>query len=259
LDLDGTLIGSSGDVRDSVWKTIEPLRDVVGLSVCTGRPGAGVARRVAEQLSPSGLHIFNNGGLIARGTGEAVHATSLGRDDLEALVERSRSVDAVLELYTPSGIFVSKNNEDCREHANAIDIEVAEADLGQIIARYEVVKAHWIGREPTFAEALEIELTDAEVGVASSPVLPEFVFASITRRGASKGTAAAEVARLVGTTLERCAAVGDAEGDLPLLEVVGHPYVVANATEELRQTYETLGHVDAEGIEPLLRRLAVTA
>ena len=255
LDLDGTLIGSAGDVRDSVWRALEPLRGRVGLSVCTGRPGAGVAERVAHRLDPKGLHIFNNGALISRGDGEVVQASSLTARDVDALVARAEVVDAVLELYTPNGIFVSKNDADCRQHAEAIDIEVEEAPLREIGRRYDVVKAHWIGREPTFREALDVDLRDAEVGVASSPVLPELVFASITRRGASKGTAAAHVAQMMQTTLGRCAAVGDAEGDLPLLEVVGHPYVVANATQHLCKKYETLGHVDAEGIEPLLRRL----
>ena len=258
LDLDGTLIGSSGDVKPSVWAALEPLRGVVGLSVCTGRTRGGVAQRVAQQLDPDGLHIFENGGMIAPASGPPAQVSKLAKTELTRLASAAMQIDATLEFYTPDGIFVSRLDADCQEHARALEIEVTQANLAHVIARHDVMRAHWIMRASALEAVLAVELFDAEIGVASSPVLPQMVFASITPRGVSKGSAAAELASRVGASLADCVGIGDAEGDVPLLEVVGHPYVVANSPETLRQRFPMLGDVDEDGIEELLGQIATT-
>jgi len=252
LDLDGTLVGTSGDVLDSVWRAVEALEGWVGLSVCTGRPRAGVAQRIAARLDPDGLHIFENGGLVGPAHGEPVRVSELPVRDCDAMIEAASRIDAVLELYTPSGVFVSRFDDDCRAHALALDIDVAQANLAQVRRSHRVVRAHWIMREPALAAVLAIELHDSAIGVASSPVMPGLIFGSVTRRDTSKGTAAALVAELMGFELADAAAVGDAVGDLPLLKAVGHPFVVANAPAELRERYEVLGDVDGDGVLELL-------
>ncbi len=256
FDLDGTLIGSSGDVKATVWAAIDKLRGHIGMSVCTGRPRAGIAQRVAERLDPEGLHIFENGGMVAPALGEPVFTSSLGPADLTTIAAAARTIDAAVEFYTASDIFVSRLDADCCAHARAIGTDIRCMDLDWVIANYEVIRAHWIMREPAVAYVLALALHDAEVGVASSPVLPGMIFASTTRRGTSKGSAAAELAGRVGVSLANCAGIGDAVGDLPLLEAVGAPYVVANSSPELLQRFPTLGHVDELGVLPLLATFA---
>lgn len=255
FDLDGTLIGSAGDVKPGVWAAIDPLRGRIGMSVCTGRPRAGVAQRVAERLDPDGLHIFENGGMVAPAVGEPVHVSSLDPEDLTVIAAAARTIDATVEFYTATDIFVSRLDEDCCAHARAIEIDVRCMDLDWVIANYAVIRAHWIMREPAVSEVLALPLKNAEVGVASSPVLPGMIFASTTRRGTSKGSAALQLATHRGVSLADCAGIGDAMGDLPLLEVIGHPYVVANAPPELQARFNMLGDVDADGVEPFLRSL----
>lgn len=255
LDLDGTLVGSSGDVLAAVWEAVEALSGRVGLSVCTGRPRAGVAQRIADRLDSEGLHIFENGGLVAPARGEPVRVSELPGVDLHEMILASTRIDAVLELYTPSGIFVSRLDEDCRAHARALDIEVEEADLAEVASRHRVVRAHWIMREPALNAVLDVPLRESAIAVASSPVMPGLIFGSVTRQDTSKGTAAALVARTVGFDLVDAVAVGDAVGDLPLLEAVGHPFVVANAAPELLERFAVLDDVDRDGVVSLLRRL----
>lgn len=255
FDLDGTLIGSFGDVKPSVWDAIAPLRGRVGMSVCTGRPRAGIAQRVAQKLAPDGLHIFESGGMVAPPDGAPALTTTLDMFDLVTIAAASKSLDVPVEFYTSQGIFVAKQTEDGRTHARAIEVEVQEADLAVVAMRTPVIRAHWIARAATLDAVLAVPLLGANLSVASSPVLPELVFVSVTNRRTSKGTAAAELASRVGVSLADCAGIGDAVGDLPLLEEVGHPYVVANAPAELVARFEVLGDVDEEGVEPLLRRL----
>lgn len=255
LDLDGTLIGSTGDVKQSVWDAIEPLRERFGLSVCTGRPRAGVAQRVARQLDPDGLHIFENGGMISGADGVPTQVATLDMMELATMAAAASRLDATLEFYTTDGIFVSRLDDDCREHAAAIEIEVEQASLARIAATHSVIRAHWIMREHVVDDVLAIPLLTAEIGIASSPVLPGMIFGSVTKKGVSKGSAAADLVARTGSSLATSVGIGDAVGDLPLLEVVGHPFVVKNAPVELRQRFEVLGDVDEDGVESLLRRL----
>ncbi len=255
FDLDGTLIGSSGDVLPSVWEALDALPSSIGRSVCTGRPRAGVARDVARRLAPDGLHIFENGALVGPADGDPLVVEELPTDDLARLIEASRQIDATLEFYTEDGIFVSRLDDDCRTHAAAIGIDVVLRPLDEVVAERSVARAHWIFRSGSRTALEALELPGCEVGFASSPVLPEMYFASVTRRAVSKGSAARLVSEALGFALDCAIGVGDAPGDLPLLEVVGHPFVVANAAHELLGRFEVLDHVDDRGVVPLLEKL----
>lgn len=255
FDLDGTLIGGNGAVKDEVWQALEPVRQAgVGLSVCTGRTHAGVAQRVARKLSPDGLHIFENGGVITPADGEPVALSALDESDLKRLADRAYDIGATIEFYTIEGIFTSKLDADCAEHARALDIEVEERDLYEVIADVPVVRAHWIVREHLIPFVVTVMFDNAEMGLASSPVLRGMHFGSVTRKGTSKGSAAARVADELGFDLADAVGIGDAPGDEPLLQAVGYPFVVDNAPPELRFRYDVLGDVDEDGVLPLLRR-----
>ena len=173
---------------------------------------------------------------------------SLDTESLMTLIAHSKKTAAVLEFYTPKGVFVSQNNADCRRHAEVLDIEFKEASLEEVARTQDVVRAHWIMRPENKVQTLSLDLPACEIGVASSPVLPENVFASITRRGVSKGVAAAFVANRYGIPLDSCWGVGDSDGDLPLLEVVGRGWVMAEANAVLRARFEVLPGVDDGGV-----------
>ncbi len=249
LDLDGTLIGPSGAVSEPVWEAIDEARQAgVEMSVCTGRPGAGVAMRIAERIDPHGAHIFENGAMITPAVGDPLKVEALEISDLERLVDHAAHTPAVLELYSADGIFVNRYNADCTLHEEVLDIEVIEADLSDVIQHHDIARAHWIMRPETVDQTLAIELGACEVGIASSPVLPENIFASITRRGVSKGSAARWIIDHFGHEPDATAAVGDAPSDRSVLDAVAHPFVMANAPAEMHADYTVIGLVEEDGV-----------
>lgn len=257
LDLDGTLIGPEKGVRPSMMKALETARDAgLRMAVCTGRTSRGLAGRIGAQLAPDGPHIYESGASIVSGSGEVLEAHGLDAADALALARHAATTEALVEFYTPEGIFVSKLNRDCADHAEALDIEVEEADLEQVARDVQVIRAHWIARPETIEAALSLVLEGVHVAVASSPVLPRNVFASVTRADVDKGTAASTVAKMWGVDLADCYAVGDSVGDTPILDVVGHPYVMANAPKHLHERYSVLPSVHDDGVTELLMRLA---
>src|SRR5688572_11767765 len=62
LDVDGTLVGSTGSPSDELWTAAERARGRgQRLTLCTARLAAGATRDWAEQLDPDGWHVFHTG------------------------------------------------------------------------------------------------------------------------------------------------------------------------------------------------------
>src|SRR5690606_18581133 len=110
-----------------------------------------------------------------------------------------------------------------------------------------VVRAQWVvplGTEEGLASQAP---KGVQVSQAVSPALPEIAFVSLTREGVSKASAVRQLAEHMRIPLERVMAVGDSEGDLPMLLEVGHPRIMANATPDLLEQFQAVGHVDECG------------
>ncbi|RAL22192.1 Cof-type HAD-IIB family hydrolase [Lujinxingia litoralis] len=257
LDLDGTVIGPDGQVADEVWEAAGRARKAgVRLGVCTGRAATGVALKVARQLDESAPHIFHNGALMLGEGAEVQHCEGLGPEPLQALVRHARLHRLTLELYTAHAIFVDRVCERCAHHAEVLGQEVQERDLLKVLAQESVVRAHWIVAPEAIELACAQHPSGTEVGRASSPALPESLFASVTRAGVSKGSAALRAARLLGVAPARVMAVGDSQGDVPMLEVVGWPRVMADGDPALQERYPVVSAVRAHGAAEALRLAA---
>ncbi|TXD35933.1 HAD family phosphatase [Lujinxingia vulgaris] len=256
LDLDGTVIGPDGQVAVEVWEAAVRAREAgVRIAVCTGRAACGVALDVAKRLDPDAPHIFHNGALMLAGE-EVLICEALPAEPLREVVAHARHHTLTVELYTTHDIFVDRICERCAHHAEVLGLEVAERDLLEVLQSERVVRAHWIVAPEHIDRATALALAGCEVGRASSPALPESLFASVTRQGVSKGSAARRAAQLLGVDLQRTMAVGDSPGDLPMLEVVGLPRVMADGHPELVARYVSVPGVDAHGAVRALEEAA---
>ena len=250
LDVDGTLIGAKGHVEDCVWQATEKARAAgVKLSLCTGRPCFGVAQKVAERLGPDVPHIFQNGAQIARASGEPVKVRALKEAATRALLTHAREHNLTLELYTPTNLYVERKTALSDGHAKMIGVTAIVSDLGKVIQDEPVVRAQWVVTKDDLRRATAFEHKDIDVGIATSPALKGAVFASLTQKGVSKGSAVRYVADLLKVDLANSMGVGDSSGDIPLLEEVGFPVAMANAAPELLADYPNhAGHVDECGV-----------
>ena len=60
------------------------------------------------------------------------------------------------------------------------------------------------------------------------------IFLEIANKNVNKGKTLARLGKILGIKTEEMIAVGDSGNDKPLLETVGMPVAVANATEEIK-------------------------
>lgn len=251
LDIDGTLIGESGQVADEIWSEVDRLRAAgARMAVCTGRTHEGVALEIARRLDPSAPHIFHNGALVCTAEGEVLDSSPISRGALSTLVSHARGTGKTLELYTTGGIFVDRITPACARHADVLDIEVSERNLRDVLENEQVIRAHWILRPAQFDSALEASrsIEGVNASSATSPALPGSVFISVTDARASKGSGAIFAAEHLGLELGGVIGVGDSDSDVPMLERVGHPFIMGDATADLRERFPCVGPVAEHGL-----------
>lgn len=265
FDVDGTLVGPSGSVSEELWARLDAARRPDRpMCVCTGRPSGGVASRVAARLDPDAPHIFHGGGVVRRVhmvNGEAMEQSpelisAIRPEILGPLVETARDRSLTLELYTPDEIYVDRLTPEARDHATLLDTETRQTDLMEMLDEALVVKAQWVIRnQPDTASELEnTQVPGCHVAHGVSPVMPDTAFLTITRKDSDKGGAVLWVCRMLGIAPDRAAAVGDSPGDLSMLDAVGHPFVMAEAPEWMRERYPVLGSIDEDGAAEIFAR-----
>src|SRR5690606_16104881 len=116
-----------------------------------------------------------------------------------------------------------------------------------------VVRAQWLIPLQRRSEVESLPLDGVQLSPATAPGMPGTLFVSITREGVSKGSAVRQLAEAMKVPLSSVLAIGDSEGDAPMLDLVGYPVVMGNAPESLRQRYPNVaGLVDECGVVPAL-------
>jgi len=98
------------------------------------------------------------------------------------------------------------------------------------------------GRDPGCFDALRARWSGSVHVVQSHQMLLE-----VGPRSASKGAAVRRLMAALDLTPAECAAVGDAENDLSMLEAVGYPATVGNAIEAVKQRAMYVGASCDEG------------
>ena len=249
LDLDGTIVGAAGQVQQCVWEAVDRAREAgVKVVACTGRPALGSALKIAQRLGPNNPHVFQSGAHVGYPDGRTLKASALGDAATAQLIEASRRLGIVLELYTPNTLFVERKTPLSDAHAKLLGVSAIVRDLEDVAAKEPVVRAQWVvpvGREHELAEHAPRAV---HVSTATSPALPDIAFVSVTNEGVSKASAIVHLAEHLRIDIANVMAVGDSPGDVPMLDVVGHPRVMANASADLRRRYpHVVGDVERCG------------
>jgi Cof subfamily protein (haloacid dehalogenase superfamily) len=254
-DLDGTIVGSSGQVPECVWQAVTNLREAgVRVALATGRPNQGLSQKIAQQLGANHPHVFQSGALIAYPGGEATQVTALKESVTKLLVHRARELGLVLELYTPNALFIERKTPLGTAHAKLLGVKAIVRDLLEVAQSEPVIRAQWIVTTPQLEQIEDLARGEVQYSTASSPAVPEAKFVSVTKAGISKGSALRTLAEGLKVDLQNLIAVGDSSGDVPMLELAGHPFVMANADRELKERYRTVGHVEECGVVEALEQ-----
>jgi Cof subfamily protein (haloacid dehalogenase superfamily) len=248
IDVDGTLVGSSGEVADDTWAALARTRARgVRLAICSGRPAFGKTRSFAERLDADGWHVFQNGASVVHLPGGNTRSRPIAPDAVRALVLRARETGRILELYGDTWQAVEMDEPRARQHASLLGIPFVQRDLLAIDA--PVVRAQWLLPHDEVRAVLAEPHDGLTLSHSLSPVMPETSFLNVTPAGVDKGEAVRAVAEAYGIPLGRVMMVGDGANDVPVMRIVGAAVAMGNAEPAARDAARHhVGDVDRGGL-----------
>jgi Cof subfamily protein (haloacid dehalogenase superfamily) len=252
VDVDGTLVGSSGTVLPRVWEAADRARaHGIRLAVCSGRPAFGLARGYAERLDGSGWHVFQNGASVMNAASGESRSRSLSARAVEHLLARARETGRVLELYTDSEYAVESTSDRAVRHAGLLGVPFRPRPFGSLTGA--IVRAQWLVSLAEADSVLAEPHVDINIALSTSPVMPDTGFLNMTPPHVDKSSAVAVVARTYGVRMDDVMMVGDGLNDVQVMRSVGYPVAMANAEPEVHAiARRTVGHVDDAGLAEAL-------
>jgi len=251
IDVDGTLVGSTGQVPDVIWELAAQARAKgIHLALCSGRPAFGLAAEYARHLDDDGWHIFQNGASVVNLATHQSRSTPLPEGSIRRLISQARESGQVLEVYSDDDYVVESEAPWAKEHAELLGLPFKPRPYETLSP--PLVRAQWLV-SPEDAKKM-IAPPDLEMAESSSPLMPDVRFIGLTRHGVSKGTAIREIAAAYRVDMRDVMYVGDSGNDLSALRVVGHPIAMGNADPEVIAAAErTVGHVNEAGLAEALK------
>ncbi len=253
IDLDGTLVGSSGSPTPGVWAAADMARSAgIHLAICTARPGTGSAWEWATRLDPDGWHQFQTGASVMHTGTRATHSSPLPPGAAEQCQRTAAKHGWVFEAYADTDYIVDSDHTAAKQHAGLLGIPYVHRSLDQLSGT--PLRTQLIVTDADLAAALASVPAGCCASGATSPVMPGYNFVSVTADGVSKASGVAMLAALVGCDLGQVMMIGDGHNDVPAMQVVGHSVAMGNASAEVHDIARYhVADVEDDGVAEALR------
>jgi hydroxymethylpyrimidine pyrophosphatase-like HAD family hydrolase len=264
IDMDGTLLGPDGQVSERNRRALRAAHTHgIEIVVATGRRHGYAMKPLREVgIHPANALISSNGTVIRSVGHELIHHDHMPVEACRWLIHLAHDFRSTMVLTFDT---VQPHGEDTRgalvcEHGCDLDNDIGKwMDANRPYFHYvDRLEDALNGTPPiqmmacgTVAHMRElIDLLIASPRVESEETGPrptaeivlhrteyperDLLILDILPVGISKASALTRLAELRGCTLAEVMAIGDNFNDLPMLEQAGHPVVMANAPEKLR-------------------------
>lgn len=275
LDLDGTLLSSSGQIPEANRRAIRQAEEKgVLVTIATGRRFRD-ARPVGIELGLNAPLITHNGALLKyAASGETVAYSLLTREtSIEILrVGKEFGGDALISadphgkgtLYYDR---VSDNNIPLQKYitwSKTLHGKEAEKalrhvdDLSEVLDAAEVIHITFSGTCAAMYDmekVLESELQDTVTILATVYPRLDFTLIDILPPDSSKGVGVEKLALIEGLKSDEVMAIGDNFNDIEMLEFAGTAIVMGNADPRLRgkkEFYTTVSN-DENGVAEAIK------
>jgi len=246
VDIDGTLIDSTLDIPAA---NLDALRSAhkagVHVVLVTGRRHR-FAMPIAEQLGFEFVLISSNGA-ITRSTSGHLHFADLlpsatAHKLCEHMADFSGCTVLTFDKDERGAIVVERTDELGNNIQRWIDknrIYIEERNPITSALTCDPVQAMFCGTIERMAPA-EARLNDGALAGEISVLKTQYdhrdlCILDVLRHGCSKGSALGRWAAHLGIPSSEVMAIGDNYNDVEMLEYAGFPYIMANASEDLKQ------------------------
>ena len=221
-------MGSSGAPTIALWAAAERARGRdQHLTLCTARLAAGPTREWAARLDPEGWHVFHTGAALWHpATGEVVirELDSRAVDEVATVAKRH---GWVFEAYSWDDLAVDSDAPLALAHADLLGLTHRRRPIDALDA--PVVRAQLVVPIADTQAAIDSAPAGCTASAASSPLMREAAFVSVTVDDVSKAAAVRTVAAGLDVSTAAVMMVGDGHNDLSAMAVVGWPVAIGDA------------------------------
>ena len=234
LDLDGTLLDGQRRISKANWLAVRRAREMgIPVVLCSGRYHAGV-RLIAQLAGTDDLLVCGNGAQITTAQGQDVFSSYMSLGDTLHLAKAARQLKLPFSIYADNTLYSAWRHEVFQYYQNnGCPVQLLDTPFpSQVDEKSNILKIEIHGRF-TSEQARQlhqaIDSLDTVVGEGDF-----YHSVECHTKHVSKGTGLAVAAEYYGVPMEHVMAVGNAENDIPMLELAGHGVAVANAVETLK-------------------------
>lgn len=237
LDLDGTL---TNDKKELTNYTVETLHEAaakgLNISLVSGRPTLGilpVAKRL--ELSRIGGYIlaYNGGHILDCKTGKDIYKSVFPRNCIEEAVEYAREYNVAIMSYDDTGIVTEGPMDKYVEHESFVNaIPAKRVDSLPDYLDYPFVKMV-ISGDPAVLDVMEKPMAEHFRGKLDI-YRAEPIYLEVMPLGIKKSAGLQRLMDYLNIKKEELMACGDANNDLPMMELAGFSVAVSNAYESVK-------------------------
>lgn len=232
VDMDKTLLTDERVLPEGLDERLAAL-DKAGIVFC---PASGRPAPRLEEMFPTGRDEMafcpdNGGSLIYKG--ELIYKSNIDESLYHRVLDfavRRNECAVVLCTYNDAYMLARDRpyDADCRvyypniNYVDSFDSVQAEANkISLFFPNYDA--------EPLFRDVYAPEFNDVLYATNAGREWIDFM-----NLGVDKGSGVAHLCENLGISIEDAAAVGDTYNDIPMLERVGHSFIVANAEDHMQ-------------------------
>lgn len=245
IDIDGTLVDSSGKLRPKVIQTVKQAKDKgIKVVLCTGRPLPGV-KPLLRQLDldeQDDQYVVCFGGAVVETTsGKTLFEKGITYNDFVDLEAIARKLQLHFHAISTDRIYTC--NKDLGYYtlyeANLVSMGISYRTPEEM-RDVPLVKAMFVED----AETLDPAIAKREYFLPLNDRLDLMKTASFYyeayAKGVNKGNALLKLCEILGITEENIMAIGDEENDLSMLKIARLGVAMGNAISKLKEVADQI-------------------
>jgi Cof subfamily protein (haloacid dehalogenase superfamily) len=256
LDLDGTIVGSSNQIRPAVMQTIQAVQARgVQVAIATGRMYCSALRFHCDLGSLLPLMSYQ-GALIKNPADEVIsrHLTvpkDLALQLLDYFDQPDLRQRLSVHAYIDDRLYVRELTPDSIDYAERSDIEpIVAGNLQQVVAEREPTKLLALCEQPTLIDQVLDSLRQRYQPEQLYFTKSVATFFEATHPSANKGNAVQYLAEnVLGLRSENVMAIGDNFNDLEMIQYAGVGVAMGSAPDAVKVNANWVApDVEADGV-----------
>lgn len=262
FDIDGTLLSATHVLSEETKRCVKQLKSRgIKTLLASGRPFFA-AREIIGQLEITNPCVFFSGALVVDPvTSMPLHQSIVPQDICLKAISAFENRGAYLEIYTKDACFTQAQHPHAALHEQYLGQRIEVCDLRERAAAGGILKLVGVaqrGQEEAVLRELLAELSELAHGLGYGAAHPDILFANLTCSTASRQDAFKKLLEIYSVEAHQVAAFGDAEADIPFIELCGAGVAMENAPEAVkaRAKYITCD-VSRDGVPFALKQLGL--